>query len=154
MNLTSVRKGCHLFCYKIFHHLPSNILEIQENTMLFKSALRNIVLLWCSIFTVFFLVYYIYCNCVLVACCVKEVIHLCFLTCFIFSHQHRVLGVFKMCMKCKRKIKQLTLTCPWLLNSKPGDKCLKYPQKFYQFRFLSQHTSYFGTDSTIALKNK
>jgi len=62
--------------------------------------------------------------------------------------------VFKMSMKCKCKIKRLTLTCPWLLNSKSGDKCLKYPQKFCQFFFLSLHTSYFGTDNTIALKNK
>ena len=40
-----LKKECHSFCYKIFHHLHSNILAIQENTMLCKSALRKSLLM-------------------------------------------------------------------------------------------------------------
>jgi hypothetical protein len=41
VKIPSVKKGVTHSDIKIFNHLPSNILEIQENKMLFKSVLRK-----------------------------------------------------------------------------------------------------------------
>ena len=41
VKLTFVKMGVIFSATKIFNQLPSNILELQENKMLFKSALRK-----------------------------------------------------------------------------------------------------------------
>ena len=43
MKLTG-QKGFHSYCYKIFNHLPSNLLELQENKAPFMSAFRKCLL--------------------------------------------------------------------------------------------------------------
>lgn len=42
--LTSVKKGVTYPAIKVFNNLPSNILELQENQTLLKSALRKYLL--------------------------------------------------------------------------------------------------------------
>jgi len=44
VKLTSVEKVVTYSAIKIFNHLPSNILELQENKILSKSALRKYLL--------------------------------------------------------------------------------------------------------------
>jgi hypothetical protein len=43
---THVNKGVTYSDIKIFNHLPSDILELQENKMLFKTALRKYLLIY------------------------------------------------------------------------------------------------------------